>query len=127
MKTLTPREAHDFLARHPDAAFVDCRDEWERMHVGYPTGSVCIPWIVLAEGEVNPRFVDQVRAEAGANPVVLICRSGNRTLDAGRALEAAGVADVYHVGTGFEGDLDAQRHRNSVNGWRHDGLPWEQS
>jgi hypothetical protein len=30
------------------------------------------------------------------------------------------------VKTGFEGPLNAQHQRNSVSGWRRDGLPWEQ-
>ncbi|MGH8533139.1 MAG: rhodanese-like domain-containing protein, partial [Gammaproteobacteria bacterium] len=28
---------------------------------------------------------------------------------------------------GFEGDLDAHKHRGRINGWRQRGLPWEQS
>jgi rhodanese-related sulfurtransferase len=58
--------------------------------------------------------------------VVLLCRSGQRSVDAGNALEAAGFTDVVNVLHGFEGDLDAKFHRSSVNGWRFDGLPWEQ-
>ncbi len=58
--------------------------------------------------------------------MLLICRSGKRTADAGRVLEAAGFTDVAHVVHGFEGDLDTGFHRSTVNGWRHDGLPWEQ-
>jgi rhodanese-related sulfurtransferase len=41
-------------------------------------------------------------------------------------LEEAGFRDVYVVRHGFEGDLDSTRHRNTLNGWRHAGLPWEQ-
>jgi rhodanese-related sulfurtransferase len=59
-------------------------------------------------------------------PIVLICRSGNRSAAAARALEEAGFSEVYVVRHGFEGDLDATRHRNTLNGWRHAGLPWEQ-
>ena len=60
-------------------------------------------------------------------PIVLICRSGNRTLDAGVALEKAGFTQIYNVLHGFEGELDETHHRNSVTGWRFDGLPWEQT
>jgi rhodanese-related sulfurtransferase len=69
-----------------------------------------------------------VQAEAGdkSRPVLLICRSGKRTLDAGRALEAAGFTEVVHVLHGFEGDLNDEFKRSSINGWRYDGLPWEQ-
>jgi hypothetical protein len=28
---------------------------------------------------------------------------------------------------GFEGDMDASKHRNTKGGWRTAGLPWEQS
>ena len=49
-----------------------------------------------------------------------------RTIPAGAALEAAGFTDVQHVLHGFEGDMNAQFHRSTVNGWRFEGLPWEQ-
>ena len=42
------------------------------------------------------------------------------------ALEAAGFANVAHVVHGFEGELNEQFKRSSVNGWRFEGLPWEQ-
>jgi rhodanese-related sulfurtransferase len=58
--------------------------------------------------------------------VVLICRSGNRSVDAGNALEAAGFTSVFNVLHGFEGELDDVHHRGSMNGWRFEGLPWEQ-
>jgi hypothetical protein len=34
---------------------------------------------------------------------------------------------VYNVIHGFEGDMDESRHRCTKNGWRFDGLPWEQT
>jgi rhodanese-related sulfurtransferase len=69
-----------------------------------------------------------VRKASSVNrPVVLICRSGRRSADAGEALEKAGLKDVYNVAHGFEGDLDDTHHRNSHNGWRFDGLPWAQT
>ena len=57
---------------------------------------------------------------------MLLCRSGKRTVDAGQALEAAGFQEVVNVLHGFEGDLDEHFQRGRINGWRHDGLPWEQ-
>ena len=62
----------------------------------------------------------------GHRPIVLICRSGNRSIEAGEALLNAGFTQVYNVLHGFEGELDETHHRNSVNGWRVEGLPWEQ-
>ena len=69
-----------------------------------------------------------VLREAGdtSRTVVLICRSGKRSADAGLALEAAGFTDVVNVLHGFVGELDDRFHRSTVSGWRFDGLPWEQ-
>jgi rhodanese-related sulfurtransferase len=130
MEHMKPREAHAFLEANPEALFVDCRSEMEYMFVGHPIGAVMIPWYDGAEWELNTHFVGQVKKIAGANfdkrPVVLICRSGNRTIEAGEALERAGFKQVVNVLHGFEGELDEDHHRNTRSGWRVDGLPWEQ-
>ncbi|MDE2342178.1 MAG: rhodanese-like domain-containing protein [Betaproteobacteria bacterium] len=128
MKHLTPKEAHALLQAEPEAVFVDVRSEMEHMFVGHPHGSVLIPWIDGPDWDINPNFVPQVKKLASSDrPVVLICRSGKRSVDAGVALEKAGLSNVYNVLHGFEGDLDEQHHRNAINGWRHDGLPWGQT
>ena len=43
-----------------------------------------------------------------------------------QALLDAGFDDVSNVLHGFEGDLDEQFKRSTLNGWRFDGLPWVQ-
>ncbi|MGH6693069.1 MAG: rhodanese-like domain-containing protein [Gammaproteobacteria bacterium] len=130
MKHLKPKEAHAFLTTNPNALFIDCRSEMEYLFVGHPDGALHVAWNDGADWEINPHFVGQVKKLAGTNhahrPIVLICRSGNRSDDAGAALEQAGFTDIYHVTHGFEGDLDEQHHRNARNGWRFDGLPWVQ-
>ncbi len=129
MKDLTPRQAWDYLQAHSDVLFVDVRMEIEYLYVGHPPGVVHIPWYEYPDMAIDEaRFVEQVLREAGSpqRPLVLLCRSGNRTVEAGRALEAAGFTQVAHVLHGFEGDLDEHFHRGRLNGWRHDGLPWEQ-
>jgi len=127
MKHLEPKETHEFLRKNPNAVFVDCRSEMEYLFVGHPAGSLSIPWNDGPDWEVNPHFVAHVKVAASVDrPIVLICRSGNRSLDAGAALEKAGFTQVYNVLHGFEGELDSTHHRNSVTGWRFEGLPWEQ-
>ena len=131
VKSLTPKEAFKFLQEHPNALFVDVRSNMEYLFVGHAAGSIHIPWIDEPDWTINPHFVTQVRqailgGASGAAPVVLICRSGVRSLEAGKALVAAGVKDVYNVSEGFEGALDDKHHRSSVGGWRYHGLPWEQ-
>lgn len=128
MKHLTPKEAQAFRETHPESVLIDCRTEIEYFYVGHPIGATHVAWQEAPEWQVNPDFAEQVLRETGTRerPVLLICRSGSRTVDAGAVLEQAGFAQVINVLHGFEGDLDETHHRNTVNGWRHDGLPWEQ-
>lgn len=136
MKHLMPTEAWQWLQAHagdpPERAplFIDVRMEIESLYVGRPPGVINIPWYEYPDLTPDAdAFVARVLAEADGDktrPVLLICRSGKRTLDAGAALEAAGFTDVAHVVHGFEGELDEHFHRSSRNGWRYEGLPWEQ-
>ena len=129
MKHLTPTEAWAFVQATPEALFVDVRMEVEYLYVGHPPGVVHVAWYEYPEMQARPEaFAEQVRREAGGTerPVVLICRSGKRTVEAGQALEAAGFHEVVNVLHGFEGELDEHFQRGRLNGWRFDGLPWEQ-
>lgn len=127
MKHLTPKEAHKLLHDNSLALFVDVRSEMEFLFVGHPVGAIMIPWNDGPDWEINPHFVAHVKKAASVDrPIVLICRSGNRSKDAGAALEQAGFSEVYNVLHGFEGELDDHHQRGTIAGWRHDGLPWEQ-
>ncbi len=130
MEELEPRQAYEFLRQTPDALLIDCRSEMEYLFVGHPVGALHVSWNDGPDWEVNPRFVGQVKKLAGTDhstrPIVLICRSGNRSREAGEALERNGFTRVYHVRHGFEGELNAEHRRSSRNGWRFEGLPWEQ-
>jgi rhodanese-related sulfurtransferase len=126
MKLLTPLEAHRFLQDHPHAVFMDIRSFAEFWFVGHPVGAVSVPFND-EEYSINEKFIEEAASFAKREQaVVLICRSGKRTVHAGEALEAAGFKDVAHVTTGFEGDMNEHDQRSSINGWRFDGLPWEQ-
>lgn len=130
MKHLTPKEAQAFREQYGNTLFVDVRMEIEYLYVGHPPGVVHIAWYEYPAMQPDTdSFVQQVQREAGGaleRPVMLICRSGKRTIDAALALEAAGFKEVINVLHGFEGDLDAQFQRGRLNGWRFDQLPWEQ-
>ena len=128
MKHLTPKQTFAYLAAHPEAMLIDCRSEIEFFYVGHPVGAIHIAWHEAPDWEVNPDFAREVLRESRdrERPILLICRSGKRTLDAARALEDDGFTDVTNVLFGFEGELDENFQRGKLNGWRHDGLPWEQ-
>jgi rhodanese-related sulfurtransferase len=135
-KPLSPEQAHQMLQDDPQALLVDIRSTMEFLFVGHPTGAVHVPWIDEPEWTVNPHFLTEIRkrllggavcsAEDACAPIVLICRSGKRSLEAGRALLEAGLPQVFHVDEGFEGELDEHHHRSTRGGWRFRGLPWEQ-
>lgn len=128
MEHLTPKQAYEFLNAKPEAVFIDVRSEMEYLFVGHPEGAILVPWYDAPDWEVNPDFIAHVKkATSMDRPVVLICRSGRRSVEAGLALEKAGLTEVFNVLHGFEGDLDAYHHRNSLNGWRFEGLPWVQT
>ncbi|MEY2620248.1 MAG: hypothetical protein RIT26_68 [Pseudomonadota bacterium] len=117
------------MQSNPDSLMIDIRMEIESMYVGRPPGAVNIPWYEYPDFTPNAaQFCQLVAQEAGRKdrPLLLICRSGQRSLEAGAALEQAGFADVINVVHGFEGDLDPEFHRSTLNGWRFEGLPWEQ-
>lgn len=128
MKQLTPQEAHDFLARNADARLIDVRSETEYLFVGHPLGAEHIAWQDGPDWELQPDFVEEVRRFAGdtSRPLLLICRCGNRSQRAAEALTAAGFGAIYNVTHGFEGERNEDGHRSTLNGWRHDGLPWAQ-
>ncbi|HEY9201237.1 MAG TPA: rhodanese-like domain-containing protein [Gammaproteobacteria bacterium] len=132
---LTPLQAYELMQEVPSAFLIDIRSNMEYLFVGHPKGAIHIPWIDEPDWEVNPNFVKEIRqlilggaCEQGQSspPIMLICRSGKRSVDAGNALLKAGLHNVCQVDEGFEGDRDENYHRGSLGGWRFHGLPWEQ-
>jgi len=134
--SLTPQAAWDMLNANPQAILVDIRSSMEFLFVGHPKGAIHVAWIDEPDWTINPNFVTEIRqlilggvpSSEGVDgtPIILICRSGKRSLDAGLALLRDGLRAVYHIDEGFEGERDEQHHRSSVGGWRFRGLPWEQ-
>lgn len=136
LKIISPPEAHALLQANPRAVLIDVRSTMEYLFVGHPSGAVHIAWIDEPGWTVNPNFVTEVRKlmlggvacgqEGDCAPILLICRSGKRSREAGKALLEAGFTNVYSIDEGFEGELDEHHHRSTLGGWRYHGLPWEQ-
>jgi len=129
IKTVSPCQAHDVLKNNADAILIDTRTTFEFSLVGHPIGAVHVPLKRPPNWETFPDFVEQVEKHLSstATPVVLMCRSGARSMDAAKLLEAAGYQNLYNMDEGFEGDKDNNNHRNTLGGWRFHQLPWEQS
>ena len=136
-----PVTAYQLLESRPDIALVDVRTRAEWAFVGVPdireTGRPIwmVEWVTFPDQAQNSDFLDELAGQMGESPpgrLLFICRSGSRSMAAARAVAAAlagqGVAaHCTNVAEGFEGDLDAEGHRGSVNGWKTRGLPWRQN
>lgn len=127
IKHYLPKQANNRLKA--GAILVDVRSEAEYKFVGRVPDCALIPWVDMPEWEPDEDAFIQAFTGFGIEKnaeVILICRSGYRSLDAGECLLNHGFNNVAHVKTGFEGDLDEHHQRGKLNGWRHDGLKWEQ-
>lgn len=127
-------QAWEILSQDPQAMLVDVRTHPEWVYVGVPDVAalgrklVTVSWLHYPMMMRNGTFLEDLR-DAGVRPdatVVLICRSGVRSRSAAQYLTANGFATCYNVADGFEGQIDAEKHRG-VGGWRALGLPWQQS
>jgi rhodanese-related sulfurtransferase len=129
-----PSVAFATLRDVPGAVLVDVRTAPELAFVGRPDLSsigkqvVHVVWQRYPDDTVNEHFGEQL-TESGldpSQPILFICRSGNRSVSAAQAATRAGYEQAYNVAEGFEGPLDESGHRGTRGGWKVAGLPWRQ-
>jgi len=122
---LLPREAYALM--QAGAKLVDVRTQAELYWVGRVPDSVLVEWNSYPGAQFNPNFLRQLAEATGKDdPLLFLCRSGNRSHFAAILATQAGWRECYNVLEGFEGDRDSNQHRSSVNGWKLAGLPWVQ-
>lgn len=136
---VSPEEAIAMLRNEASCALVDVRTSAEWAFVGRPDlgslgkAALLAEWQRYPDMAVNETFVAEVEAGLKALPaqenkdrtVLVLCRSGVRSVAAAKALAAQGYTKSFNVTQGFEGDLDDKGHRG-VGGWKALGLPWTQ-
>lgn len=136
-----PNEAWRILSSDSTARLIDVRTRAEWGFVGVPDigefghGPVFVEWSAFPGMSMNTAFAAEVEGALGPDgpgPLLFICRSGARSLQAAHAIAdhyaARGVpVNCLNVAEGFEGDLDASGHRGHHNGWKARGLAWRQS
>ena len=101
LKTMLDKKVPIFDVRRPD--------EWKQ--TGIVEGSKLLTF-VDGRGQIKPDFLARFTATVGKDdPVILICRTGNRTSTLARHLvEKMGFTQVYNV-------------RNGITQWIRDGQP----
>ena len=109
------------------AVLVDVRTDAERAWVGFVPGAQALAWKQWPGMAMNPDFDAGLQALAGGGQkLVLLCRSGVRSVAAAQRATALGL-EAYNILEGFEGDPDEHAHRGTRGGWRFHGLPWRQA
>lgn len=126
------------LKTDKDAQLVDVRTRAEWSFVGLPDLSelgkrvLTVEWQTYPEGSIDPGFLERLSGELGSvntektAQLFFICRSGARSLMAAQAMAQIWNGRCWNVADGFEGPLNASRHRGGVAGWKAEGLPWVQ-
>ena len=107
-----------------EAVLVDVRTDAERAWVGFVPDAVALAWKQWPGMAMNPDFDSALQQVAGKK-VVLLCRSGVRSVAAARRATELGL-EAYNILEGFEGDPDGNGQRGHLGGWRFHGLPWRQ-
>lgn len=131
---ITPEEAYSYL-KHADALLLDVRTPPEWQFTGMPdlSGSkgifAAISWKTYPTFATNPQFIEtlaSVKDISKDTPILCICRSGGRSLDAAVAASDTGYRYCFNIIGGFEGEPDKEGHRGTQQGWKAAGLPWRQ-
>ena len=92
----------------PSTLLIDVRSNMEYLFIGHPVGALHLAWIDEPDWETNPNFARETRElmlgkvicdqESGdCPPILLICRSGRRSLVAGEKLIEAGFKNIYQL------------------------------
>jgi rhodanese-related sulfurtransferase len=115
---ITAVDAYAAWKANPDKIkMIDVRTPGEFRAVGLPAMAAKVPLSRPSQ------FVNAVRKVAQPHePLLVICRSGNRSAAAVNILAKAGYKNAYTVIDGFEGDRGSAGKR-TVNGWKNAGLP----
>ncbi len=143
---------------------IDVRTPGEYQQIGHPEMAYSIPFMFLSDEFVkkggmfrgkkmtktryqyykNPEFLDYMKKHFKVDDTLLVmCRSGNRSVPASDFLAESGFKNVYNVIDGFEGGKfkgasnkeaalmkQSSEHygrRGFTGGWKYYGLPWTYS
>jgi rhodanese-related sulfurtransferase len=102
IKEISPQEFLERRAAGAPMTLLDVREDWETQLAPVPTRLVHIPMGQVADrlSELDPH-----------EETVVICRSGGRSLQVARFLEAQGFASVFNLAGGilaWSRDVDPQ-------------------
>ncbi len=131
-------EVWERLKADPASVLIDVRTRSEWAFVGLPDLAslgrrpVLVEWLTFPDNRLNAAFAEELAEQLRGQGVdrdadlYFLCRSGGRSRQAAQVMAAAGYRNCHNVTEGFEGPLDADKHRGTQSGWKAQGLPWVQ-
>ena len=140
---VTAREAHVAVTTRKDVLLIDVRTPGETVFSGIASPMARnIPYLMIEDGHAfdaaarryklvaNPDFPKAVellvaeRKLGAAAVLILYCSAGDRSAKAAALLANSGVANVYSMVDGFDGDMGADATAQArLPGWSRAGLP----
>ncbi len=116
VKEIMPWDLEERLEENPDLLILDVReqDEFDRMHI---PNSLCVPRGILESAcewefeETEPELV-----QARQREVVVVCRSGHRSILAVHSLQILGFENVVSLKTGLRGWNDYEQPLEDIDG-----------
>lgn len=110
------------LVQAGEAVLVDVRSAEELKADGHIPDAHHVAWQIGPLLLKNVRFLREFEKKVSKNAVViLICRSGIRSVAAAEAATKAGFSQVFYVQEGIEGNATTQQI--NIGGWRYWDLP----
>jgi len=88
---VNPQQAQELIAGEPDLIILDVREPHE-FQEGHIPGAIIIPLGVLK---------DNLNALDSSSPILLVCRSGNRSMQAAGILLDEGYKELYNLSGGM--------------------------
>jgi len=127
IKQIPSKDLEKFIKENPSSILLDVRTEEEWNTVGKPSGKklkIKTYFISLLKGVQrikNENFVHDVNSKkiSKEDPILVICRSGQRSQIAATLLQQEGYKNCINISDGFEGNV------NVGIGWKNSNFPIE--
>jgi len=127
IKQIPSKDLEKFIKENPSSILLDVRTEEEWNMVGKPSGKrfkIKTYFISLLKGVQrikNDNFEHDVNSKkiSKGGPILVICKSGQRSQMAATLLQQAGYKNCINISDGFEGNV------NVGLGWKNSNLPVE--
>jgi rhodanese-related sulfurtransferase len=106
VKEIMPWDMEEMIEKNPNILILDVRerDEYDTMHV---PGSLNVPrGIVESACEWGYEETEPELVQARDREVIIVCRSGYRSILAAHSLQLLGFKNVYSLATGLKGYND---------------------